>query len=204
MNQSLGARGHALALLGIAIVASACSDSVEPVIVASIEVVSPIGTLLDVGGTTQLGATARSPAGEVVNGLSFTWTSSNPAVATTGAAGLTEARGVGTTTIRADAGGVAGTLAIRVVDADVPAILALARDPLTGALVGALSPTVRAPVGAAVDGCTTGAGRGQLTAIQDCVAAVEAETMAATDPTDRALLAVLGLLLSRIERLLNL
>ncbi|MDH4043759.1 MAG: Ig-like domain-containing protein, partial [Gemmatimonadota bacterium] len=144
MLESPTACRRVLAVLGIAGLASACADSVEPVAVASVEVTSPLGALLDVGGTAQLSATAMNPAGEAVNGISFTWTSSNPDVVSVSAAGFSEALGVGTATVRAGAGGVGGSLAIRVVDADLPAISALARDPYMAALVGVPSEDVHA------------------------------------------------------------
>ena len=119
------ARRHLLTVLGVVGLASACKDGVEPVIVASVEVTSPIGALLDVGGNATLSAAAKDRAGESVSGISFTWTSSNPAVVSITAAGSIEALAIGTATIRAEAGSAAGSLALRVVDADLAGITAL-------------------------------------------------------------------------------
>lgn len=198
------ARRHLLTVLGVVGLASACKDGVEPVIVASVEVTSPIGALLDVGGNATLSAAAKDRAGESVSGISFTWTSSNPAVVSITAAGSIEALAIGTATIRAEAGSAAGSLALRVVDADLAGITALATDPFVVVLVGAPSADVRARLQAAVGDCTAGTSQGNLEAIQDCIAAVRAEVTGATDPSDRALLAVLALFVDQIERLLNL
>jgi len=198
------ARRHLLTVLGVVGFASACGDGVEPVIVASVEVTSPIGALLDVGGNATLSAAAKDRAGESVSGISFTWTSSNPAVVSITAAGSIEALAIGTATIRAEAGSAAGSLALRVVDADLAGITALATDPFVVVLVGAPSGDVGTRVQAAAADCTEGAARGHLEAIQDCIAAIETEATSATNPTDRAVLAVLVLFLDEIERLLNL
>jgi hypothetical protein len=89
------------------------------------------------------------------------------------------------------------------VDADLAGIAALASDPLVGALVNGISSATRARVQTAVADCPAGVGQGHLELIQDCLAAVRAEVSGATDPTDRALLAVLSLFVDRLERLLN-
>ena len=195
---------RSLIVLGIAGVAPACGDAVEPVVVTSVEVTSPVGSLVDVGASAALTATAMNPAGETVGGISFAWTSSSPDVVSITAAGFIEARDVGVATIVADAGSAVGNLAFRVVDADLAGISALARDPFVVALVGTPSGDLETRLREALSDCTTGATGGRLEAIQRCIAAIETEAANAGDPTDRAVLAVLGLFLDQIERLLNL
>ncbi len=93
---------------------------------------------------------------------------------------------------------------MRVVDADLAGITALATDPFVAALVGASSGGLRTRLQEAAAECTSGAAQGRLEAIRDCITEIETEVANASDPTDRALLAVLGLFVDEIERRLNL
>lgn len=204
MIQSSTANRRLLTVLGILGLATACADTTEPVAVTSVEVTSPVGALLDVGGTAQLGATARDGAGEAVGGVSLTWTSSDPTVVSISNGGFIEALQVGNATIRANAGGAGGSLVVRVVDADLAGISTLTTDAFVTALIGAASGELLTRVQSALADCTAGAGQGRLEAIQDCITAVESEVANASDPTDRVLLAVLTLFVDNINRMLNL
>jgi hypothetical protein len=115
-----------------------------------------------------------------------------------------DAVAVGSATIRAEAAGVSGSLGVSVVDADLSGIGALAADPFVAALVTGTSSSVRGRLQAGLADCPAGVGQGYLELIQDCIAAVRTEVTGATDPTDRVLLAVLSLVVDRLERLLNL
>ena len=64
-----------------------------------------IGSTVTAADTARLQATARTLTGALVGGLSFTWTSSSPAVATVDATGLVRAVGVGITDINVSASG---------------------------------------------------------------------------------------------------
>jgi len=191
--------------LGVGALVVACAETIEePEPITSVELTSPLGALLDVGGSAQLTATARNGAGAVAGGVSYTWTSSDPSVVSTSSGGFIEALAVGTATIRVAAGTAGASLAVRVVDADLPEITRLAADPFVMALVGAPSTDLRARIQAAMGDCRSGAGQGRLEAIQECISAVEVEVTSAGDPTDRVLLAVLSLFVDRIKRMLNL
>lgn len=72
--------------------------------------VAPSSASIDVGGTVQLTATASPPK----SAATFSWSSSNAAVATVSSNGLVTGVGAGTATIGATAGGVTGTSAITV------------------------------------------------------------------------------------------
>jgi hypothetical protein len=98
---------------------------------------------------------------------------------------------------------VSGNLAIIVVDADLGAIGSLVADPFVLALVAGASSDVKAALQTAIGLCSSGVQQGNLEDIQRCIAAVRTETAHASDPTDRALLAVLNLFADLIERLLN-
>lgn len=195
------------ALLAVGLV-TACKDGsktiTEPVTASSIELTSPLGALLDVGTTHQLAATAKDQAGQVVGGVTFTWTSSDPSVVQVDASGSIEALDVGTATIRAAGGGASGTLDLRVVDADLAGIAALSEDRFVAALVAGSSADMQSDLEAAMDDCNAGAAEGRLEAIEDCVAAVRSAAASVSDPTDRALLAILGLFLDGVAGLLNL
>ena len=90
--------------------------SVRPSIVASIDV-APASATIAIGTTRTLVATARDAAGNPVDGISFSWSSSNENVATVSADGVVGAVTPGTATITASADGKSGTAAITVVPA---------------------------------------------------------------------------------------
>ena len=88
-TRSRDARWRFLAALLPAAWLAACGggDSTGPngngngPVVASVELAGPTGSI-EVGETLQLTATAKDGAGNVVTGKTFTWTSTNQAVAT--------------------------------------------------------------------------------------------------------------------------
>jgi uncharacterized protein YjdB len=186
------------------VLVSACGDGTAPVTVASVELTSPIGALLDVSASAQLAAVGKDATGASVSGVAFTWTSSNPTVVSvTAATGQIQAIAPGTATIRAAAGNVSGSLAVTVVDADLEGIGALGADPYVAALVGGTSSGVKSALQTAIAQCTSGVQQGNLEDIQSCIAAARSQATGATDATDRALLSVLSLFADQIERLLN-
>ena len=69
--------------------------------------VAPAAPSVTVGATQQFTATAKDANGNVIaTGLTFTWTSATPAVATVNASGLATAVSAGTSQITATAGGI--------------------------------------------------------------------------------------------------
>jgi len=108
--------------------------TVSTVPVASV-VVSPASANMSVGGTTQLSATPKDAAGNVLAGRLVTWTSSSSAIATVSAGGLVSGAAVGSATITATSEGQSASATITV--ATVP-VAAVAMSPATAAvLVGA-------------------------------------------------------------------
>jgi uncharacterized protein YjdB len=81
--------------------------------IASITV-APASTSLTVGQTTQAVATARDAQGAVIGGSTFTWTTSNPSVATVSGSGLVAGTGTGSATISAASSGRTGSMALTV------------------------------------------------------------------------------------------
>ncbi|HEX9563587.1 MAG TPA: Ig-like domain-containing protein [Gemmatimonadaceae bacterium] len=98
----------------------------DPNQVASVVVTPPSATLTNIGATSQLSAEARNASGAAVSGKTFSWTSSNGAVATVSGSGLVTATGGGTTTIRATVSGgtTSGTAAVTVQQTVVAVALA--------------------------------------------------------------------------------
>ncbi len=192
-----------LGVLGVALGAVACGDTVKPPTVASVSVTSPIGDRMAVGRTVQLSAEARDSRGSVVSGVTFTWTSSAPSIAEVDGTGQVSGLAAGSATFSAEGSGVTGTLGMRVIAADLSGITTDVNDPFTTSLAANLTNTVRSRVQTALGQCASGAAQGNFTVIEGCLASVRAEVAAATDPTDRALLASLALFLDHVERLLN-
>jgi uncharacterized protein YjdB len=83
--------------------------------VASITVTPPNALLSALGDVQQFSAVARDANGNIVAGASFTWTSTNAAVASVdGSTGLATAVANGSTVITASANGVSGTAVLDV------------------------------------------------------------------------------------------
>jgi len=184
---------------------SACKDSpTPPVVVTQVEVSSPLGPLLDVGTSTTLSAKAEDRAGHAVAGAAFTWSSSGPSVASVDGVGLLRALTIGDAAITAATDGVNGHLDVRVVEADRDAIGALSADALLAPMLAKTSADARGRLQAAIAECADGATVGHLEHVQECVAAIRQEAAAATDPTDRALLAALLLVFDQVERRIGL
>ena len=89
------------------------SVTVSVVPVASVSV-TPGSVNLRVGGSTQLSATAKDSANNVLSGRIVTWSSSAPSVATVSTNGLVSAVAAGSATVTATSEGKSGTAAITV------------------------------------------------------------------------------------------
>jgi uncharacterized protein YjdB len=85
----------------------------EPATVAAVTISAPT-TMIHVGETVQLMATARSADGTVLEGRDFTWTSGIGTVASVSPNGLVTGLTKGASEIRATAEGVTGTIVIAV------------------------------------------------------------------------------------------
>lgn len=99
----------------LALVLAACSkSSTEPrPPVASIEVTASTTTMASLGETSSLTATARDASGSTISGVSFTWTSSDAAVASV-SNGTATATGNGSASVSASADGVSGSVSLTV------------------------------------------------------------------------------------------
>lgn len=185
----------------------ACGDDggqvVDPPDITRVDVASPIGTHMALGRTVQLSATARDAEDNLV-GAQFSWESSNPIVATVSASGLVEGLAEGSASITAAADGVSGSLGMQVVAADLVGIDAIISDPFTNLLVSNLTDAAKSSIQTTLGVCSTNVNAGNLEAIQQCLTDALSQASAATDPDDRALLAVTALMLAAAGRLLGL
>lgn len=105
-----------LLFTGVALIFFACKEGPAGPSnrVVSVSISPPTVSLEVLGATTQLTATALSSAGTAVTGRSFTWSSSNLAVAAVSTSGLVTAAGNGAATITASTEGVSGTSSVAV------------------------------------------------------------------------------------------
>lgn len=169
--------------------------------IASIDVASPIDTVMAVDRTVQMTAMATDGSGSTLS-TTFTWTSTDETTATVDGSGLVSALAVGTTDIEASASGVTGLLTMRAVDADLDGISALLGDPFLASMTGALDAGTRSTVEAHLSICETNVTSGNILAIQDCLTDALATT--GIDGTDTALLGVLALYFEQADRHLGL
>ena len=91
--------------------------------VATVTVSPATTTLGAIGGTAQLGAAAFDARGHPITGVTFTWTSSDTAIAKVDAAGLVTAAGSGSATVIATAGGQSGSAGVTVAQAAAAVLL---------------------------------------------------------------------------------
>ena len=170
--------------------------------VATIVVTADIDTILATGRAAQLTAVAKSQSGRVVN-ATFTWTSSDPAIATVSATGLVQGVTAGRATITAEATGMTGSRVLRVVAADLDAVRTVLADPLRPHLVSRLL-TARGSVEGALAKADQAVATGNIVALNQSLSTVAVEASAATDADDRPLLGTLVLLTDFAIRLLHL
>lgn len=169
--------------------------------IASIDVSSAVDTVMAVGRTAQMSATATDTDGNTAN-PTFAWGSTNTSVATVSGSGLVSADAAGTTDIEASADGVTGSLTIRAVDADLDAISTLLGDAYLTSMVAGLDATTESTVSGHLSTCSTHVDSGNILAIRDCLADALGTTGA--NGTDTALLAVLALYFEQADRHLGL
>ncbi|HEU5050920.1 MAG TPA: Ig-like domain-containing protein, partial [Gemmatimonadales bacterium] len=126
-------RAPALLLASLLLAAAAACESAGPSGDELTITVTGEASLIAIGGTVQLTATARDGEGAVVQGLTFEWNTSNPAVATVSSSGLVTGAAGGTALITAGWRGSAGTKSISVIPAagaGVGSVVLTAAEPL--------------------------------------------------------------------------
>jgi len=129
-------------------------DPTGPEAVSTIEVSTPPTAIASLGGSVTLTATGKSSKGKNVGGVTFTWSSANPSVATVNN-GVVTAVGNGTTSISAAAGSATGSTQVTVQQVPTQVIVTFASDTITayGDTVRATA-TARDAGGSAIGGVT--------------------------------------------------
>ena len=116
----------------------------QPPSVASVAVTPSIATLVSLGETVQLNASAQDASGNAISGKTFTWSSSDAGVVAVSSSGEVTAVANGSVTITATADGVNGTAAVDV--NQVATQLAFTVQP-TDAVAGApISPAIETAI----------------------------------------------------------
>ncbi len=172
--------------------------------VASVEVTAAIDTLIALGRTAQLNVTVRDADGNALTDRTVTWTSSDQAMATVNTSGLVTSVAAGAVTITATSEGVAGSLPMRMVAADLDGIGDLLEDPYVLRLVANVDQATATRLGDAFSEVSSGIDNGNLSAIGRALTTAQGEVASSTDADDVVLFALLRLVLDYAERLLNL
>jgi hypothetical protein len=108
-------------LLGLLVLAAGCDSSPSAPQVDAVRVSSP-EVQVAIGGSVQYSAEALDRSGNPVPGQSFTWSSSNPAVATVDATGRVTGVAEGNALIFAGVGGILGNRPIQVLPPPVASV----------------------------------------------------------------------------------
>ena len=170
--------------------------------VATITVASPIDSVMAVGRSVQLSASAADATGTPVSGVAFTWASTSTSTATVSGTGLVVAVAAGTTTIGASADGIVGSLPMRAVDADLDGVSATLNERFAQAIRGELDASTASTLNGILSMCSSSVTSGHVLAIEACLA--DALNAVGVDGTDTALLGVLALFWEHAQRQLQL
>ncbi len=124
--------------------ATSAAFTVTSAAIASVTVAPDTATLA-AGATRQYAATLKDSAGNTLTGRAVTWTSSDTTVAAVDTTGMVRVAKIGTATITATAGGIAGTARVTVVPG-AAAALAFTAQPPAGQAQQVLAPAVAVTV----------------------------------------------------------
>lgn len=166
-------------------------------------VATPDATALAVGETITLSAEATDARGNGVEGVSFTWQSSNESVATVDAMGVASAVAPGTATITATSGDVSGSATVSVLTAAATSLRNLTSDALVVSLLAGVSDTARDGLAVAVEGVLRGLAEGDVAASQAALADARTIVGGAATGNDVVFFAVLDLVFDYFEEVLN-
>ncbi len=173
--------------------------------VATVTITSPVDSVIALSRTTTMTAVARDASSNPVT-VTFNWTSNTVATATVNATtGLVTPVAVGSTTIQAaqNNNAVTGSQALRVVNANLPAVSALVGDSLAVRLRQALSATPQAAVVSGLATCGGHVTTGHVRALDTCLTGLTGVS-GGSNGTDNALLNVLDLFFEHARRQLQL
>ncbi len=166
-------------------------------------VATPDATALAAGETVTLSAEATDARGNGVEGVSFTWQSSNESVATVDAMGVASAVAPGTATITATSGDVSGSAIVSVLTTVVTSLRDLTSDALIVGLLDGVSVTARDGLAVAVEGVLRGLAEGDVAASQAALADARNIVGGAATGNDVVFFAVLDLVFDYFAGVLN-
>ena len=176
--------GHRQAVLTVSVLLAACGggecvsgplcgdpapNPTPTTTVASIQLSSPIDTVMAVGRTVTMAATARDASGSVMTGVTYTWSATPASVLSVSSSGLVTALAEGTGTVQAMADGVTAGFVLRAVPADLAGISATLTDGLVTALVAGLDPATATAVNNALSNCASHLTSGNVLGVEQCL-----------------------------------
>ncbi len=126
--------------LAFSAIAVACGGEAAAPDTTPVAVVVVGGSTVASGSTLALSASATNRSGSVIAGTTFVWSSADPAIASVSNAGVVTGGAVGTTTIKATAGGIPSTGTTITVTPGAPAVLVVKTQPAAGLVGSALAP----------------------------------------------------------------
>ena len=170
--------------------------------VANVSVESPVDTVMAVGRTVPMIATATNSDGDTLSSAPIVWNSTDTGVATVSGSGVVNALASGTTNIQASSGGQTGQIAMRAVDADLAAITAALTDAFGASLLAALTGTPASSLQALITTCSNQIAAGHVRAIDQCL--TSALAVSSGDTNDQALLGVMSVFFLYSQLQLNL
>ena len=182
--------------------------------VSAITVTSAIDTLIALGHSAQMSASVTDATGNPISGVTITWATSDPAVATVSSSGVVTPVAPGPVDIIAGAGGVTGRIRLRMIDADLTTIEDLAGDAYVLRLVSSIDDEASAALVAELAAISSGLTAGNCVvvyqAVEDALDAIDLAQPILHQPgdpayeTERVMLAVLEVVFLRAKQLLNL
>lgn len=181
-------------------VSGSATTVVRQVVVAL--AVSPTPVALAVAESVQLSAAATDANGNAVSGASLSWRSSDDAVATVASDGQVTAVAPGTVTITAEVDGASDSGTVTVLTVELTRLRNLLEDPYVTVLLDHLAAASADELRAAFDAVRQGLGEGDDAAVQAALVTARG-VLAAGDPADAVLLAILGLVVDHLEMLLQ-
>jgi hypothetical protein len=197
-------------ILACTVVALGCGDATtgpDPDVntgPVDVSVVSSVDMVMAVGRSAQMNATVTNGYGAVVSNASLSWESSDDQVATVTGSGLVTGVSAGQASVTARHDGMAGSVALTIIDANLEGIAELRNDPLVTMLVDRLSGELTLELTAAFSDLDDAITIGNCLAVRDALQAALTGTGGSADPSDVITLTVIGLVLEQANILLGL
>jgi hypothetical protein len=144
----------------------------DPPTLASIQISSPVDSVMAVGRTVRLTAVARDGTGAIMSGVALSWSATPASVLTVSVDGLVTGVGGGSGVVRAAASGVTTDFGLRAIPADLDGIATTLGDAFLTALLSGLDTGTAAAVSADFAACASAVTSGNVLGLDQCLAAV--------------------------------